>query len=73
MKLTFNLIVSPHMVRRLFSALELPFKHRPPPDYSLDFEVYMAQKVAAVNEALDAMVPLCAPPRIHKAMMGKPK
>ncbi|XP_031387666.1 geranylgeranyl pyrophosphate synthase, chloroplastic-like isoform X3 [Punica granatum] len=48
--------------------LGAPFKHRPPPDYSLDFKDYMARKVAAVNEALDAAVPLHAPLTIHEAM-----
>ncbi|PKI63558.1 hypothetical protein CRG98_016048 [Punica granatum] len=64
-----------YLIRILFSyfkealcRLGAPFKHSPPPDYSLEFKDYMACKVAAVNEALDAAVPLRAPLRIHEAM-----
>ncbi|PKI42395.1 hypothetical protein CRG98_037211, partial [Punica granatum] len=64
-----------HLIRIPFSYFEealfhhgAHFKHRLRPQSSLNFEHYMERKVTAVNEALDAAVPLRAPLRIHEAM-----
>ncbi|OWM66349.1 hypothetical protein CDL15_Pgr013569 [Punica granatum] len=64
-----------HLIRIPFSYFEealfrlgAHFKLRLLPQSSLNFEHYMARKVVAVNEALDAAVPLRAPLRIHEAM-----